>query len=276
MLFTKKLTLEESVIELLLGKEATAKGLLALLAKERNITHTIQALYLVLRQLTESEVIIKRGKTYFLNEEWKKTAASKLTQENALVLGKGESVSYILSSLIHHDLQWKSVVLPLHTKHPNDPIFFYNFHYIWIHLGKSREESELAYYDAFLTKKNFAFSLIGSSSVHDIEIKRRLQNEYVQWAVGVEHFSKTDYLTVFGDYIITTKLSKRTSEEISACYKNSNDADALRNGLEKIGLEKKKVKLIVEHNKDKAKKIRKRLSKEFFVPQELIKEFNLF
>jgi hypothetical protein len=147
---------------------------------------------------------------------------------------------------------------------------------VWIHIGTSREESEVAYYRAFLAKKNHAFSLIGSNSSHDVATKNQLQNQYVQWAVGAAHGSKTDYLTIFGDYVMTTRISLRLAEEIDACYRNSKTTAELRAALQKIGIEKKKVKLIIERDRAKAKKLRKKLSKEFFVPQALIKEFGLY
>jgi hypothetical protein len=167
-------------------------------------------------------------------------------------------------------------VLPLHESHPHDPIFFYNFHYIWLHLSESRKQSELSYYASIAENRNHAFSLVGSKSAYDIEVKKKLQNEFVQWAVGTEHFSKTDYVTVFSDYIITTRMSSRLASEIEECYNDNYNITSLESKLQKIGIEKKKVRLIIERDKEKAKKLRKKLSKEFFVPKELIEQFNLY
>jgi len=275
MLCTKKETLEEQIVRLLLTRERTAKTLLAKV-QEQSESYTIQALYVVLRNLIDLEVIVKRGTLYFINEEWKIKIADQLKAQEGLVLSEGESVSYILGSLVHHDLQWKNIVLPLHEAHPHDPIFFYNFHYIWHHLGETRARSEESYYDLFTKQKKYAFSLIGSNSIHDIQTKKQFQNEYVQWAVGAAHISQTDYLAVFSDYIITTRFSKRLVDEIGHCYLTSSDTGTLEHRLQKIGIEKKKVRLIIERDRDKAKKLRKKLSKEFFVPQELIKEFDLY
>jgi hypothetical protein len=275
MLFTNKETLEDKIIRYLLPKQQTAKGLLKQL-KEESGSYTIQALYVVLRNLATVEVVVKRGTYYFLNEEWRTNVASQLKKQENNELAEGESVSYVLSSLIHHDLQWKNIVLPLHESHPHDPIFFYNFHYIWLHLSESRKQSELSYYASIAENKNHAFSLVGSKSVYDIEVKKKLQNEFVQWAVGTEHFSKTDYITVFSDYIITTRISNRLAEEIEECYTNNSNNVSLETRLQKIGIEKKKVRLIIERDKDKAKKLRKKLSKEFFVQKDLIEKFNLY
>lgn len=275
MLFTFKETLEDKIIRYLVPREQTAKGLLKLLKNESD-HYTIQALYVVLRGLSNVEVVVKRGTFYFLNEEWRSKVASQLGKRETTELSEGESVTYVLSSLIHHDLQWKNIVLPLHEAHPVDPIFFYSYHYIWIYLSESRKQSELDYYRSFIENKSYSFSLVGSNNQYDIEVKKNLQNDFVQWAVGTEHFSKTDYITVFGDYIIITRLSKRLADEIEACYKKSANTQSLEEKLQKIGIEKKKVRLIVERNQDKAKKLRKKLSKEFFVSRQLVEEFKLY
>ena len=275
MLFTHNETLEDKIVRYLVPKEQTAKGLLKKL-KEESGSYTIQALYVVLRGLVATETVVKRGMLYFLNEEWRSAVASQLQQRDSNELAEGESVTYVLSSLVHHDLQWKNIVLPLHESHPKDPVFFYSYHYIWLYLSDSRKQSELAYFRSFIENKKKAFSLIGSKSPFDLEVKRSLQNDFVQWAVGTEHFSKSDYVTVFDDYIITTRLSSRLADEIEDCYKNANDIADLETRLHRIGNEKKKVRLVVERNKSKAKKLRKKLSKEFFVAKELIEKFDLF
>lgn len=276
MLFTHKSSHEEQIIELLLIEERSAKGLLGEIQK-KSPPYTIQALYLVLKILLEQEVIIKTGQRYMLSEEWRVRAQDRFSKkDDTFELAEGESVSYVLTSLVHHDFQWKNIVLPLHNAHQADPIFFYNFHYIWPYLSSSRHESERAYYQSFLEKKTAAFSLVGSKSPLDLETKKVFQNQYVQWAVGAEHFSETDYVAILGSYIITTRFSKRLAGEIASCYTKCTTLSELATALQKIGIEKKKVRLIIERDRDKAKKLRKKLSKEFFVPQELIKEFGLY
>ncbi len=275
MLFTTTETLDETLIRLLVSKERTAKDILATLEKEGQ-RYTIQALYVVLRRLIHSEVLIKHGPLYSLNEEWRAKIMSKLGSRNTHELGEGESVAYILSSLVHHDLQWKNVVLPLHEELPHHPIFFYNYHYIWMHIGESRMRSEVEYYQSFTHAKRHAFSLVGSKSVHDIAVKKRLQSEYVQWSLGAQYFKKTDYLAVLGDYIIITRLSSDLIKKIDMCYEKSETLELLQKNLQKLGIEKKRIKLIVERNHHKAQKLRKKMSRDFFVPKELVEEFGLY
>lgn len=275
MLFTPKERLEDKIIRSLLEREQTAKELFMQLSSPEE-SYTIQALYTALRNLMQEEVVLKNRALYSLNEEWRYKVVMALEKEKLPHLADGESVTYTLSSLAHYDLQWKNIILPLHRAYPRDPIFFYSYHYIWVHLGKSRRESEQAYFAQLRDQKIPTFSLTGSDSQHDRAVKQELQNEYVRWAVGVEQFSRTDYVTVFHDYIITTRLPKIVAELIEGCYQNSADSDQLAERLQGLHLEKKKMRLIIERNQTKAKAVRRRLAREFFVSKELIEEFKLF
>ncbi len=276
MIFSKKESLEDKVLRYLVSKERTVKSMKKELSSQ-GVEVSIQGIYKVLRSLIGQEIVIKRGSLYSLLEEWRNNTIDILSKSNnRLELTDGESIKLELSSLSHLDQQWKNIVLPLHESHPNEPIFFYNYHYIWLYVSESRKQSELAYFASFMKNKSYAFSLIGSKNIHDIEVKKILQNDFVEWAVGTERFPKTDYPVVFNDYVMITRLSKQLTEKIDRCYEESLNLVTLEAKLQKIGTEKNKVKLIIERNKNKAKKLRKKLSKEFFVPRNLIKEFDLY
>lgn len=276
MLFSQKESLQDRIIRLLLEGEQSVKGIKKLLGEEQ-VKATVQGIYKVFRILVAQEIVIKRANMYSLSEEWRGKVVDTLSKnDNRFELAEGERISFDLASLVHLDQQWKNIVLPFHNAHPKDPIFFYNPHEIWMHLSESRKESELVYYASFKKSKSYAFCLIGGATVLDTLFKKELQHKFMQVAVGIEHFTKTDYPTIFSDYIITTRLSPRLAIEIEDAYKTSTDIETLQTKLHAIGLEKKKVRLIIERDKEKAKKLRKKLSKEFFVPQELVKEFNLY
>lgn len=275
MIFTQKETLEDRLIRLLVSSELTVTELMDKLKSESSI-YTIQAVYVALRSLVASESVIKRGKVYFLNEEWRMKVSSQMHTGKSINLSEGESITYHLTSLTHNDLQWKNVVLPLHESQKNNPVFFYNFHYIWIYLGKNRKKSELDYYEAFKNNETLAFCLIGSDSEQDKAVKRTIQNEFVQVATGKKLFPTNNYKTIIGDYIITNSFSTKFAAEIEECYRKSPDIPTLEAHLQSVDTEKKKIKLIIERNKVKAKKIRKRFASEFYIPKDLINKFELF
>ncbi len=275
MLFSKKLNISDSIIKILIQSEKTAKQLLSSIINKHG-NYTIQALYVVLRDLIHQEVIFKRGTKYFLNKEWQQKVIQELTQEKPIEISEGEQYIFILQSLYHHDIQWKNIVLPLHEKYQLDPIFFYNYHYIWIHLNETRRKSEIEYYQSFTREKRFAFSLIGSNSPLEIETKRMIESEYVRIYIDNFPLKQSGYITILNDYIITTYLSKKTVQEIEECYRTAKNLDDLSEKIQQIDFQTKKVKLIVERNREKAKKIRKKISKDFYISRELREKFDLF
>lgn len=274
MLFSNTKNLEDIVLELLLPHQKTAKMLLREI-EDLGHSYSIQSIYDVLRGLIHSETIIKNGFYYSINEEWKSKLVQKFSEHSNDIFD-GEKNIFLLNSLTHHDLQWKNTLLPLHNKYPEDPIFFYNYHYIWIHLGETREQSELDYYRSFEQQKRYAFSLVGSHSPLEVETKKMIENDYVRIFIDDKPIQSTGYITIINDYIITSYLPKKTIQEIEQCYKQAHSIPELRRLIQKIDFATKRVKIIIERNKEKAKKLRKKMAKDFYIPKELREKFDLF
>jgi hypothetical protein len=276
MILGKNKTAEDSIIGFLLHKELSVKVISNLLLTESKDI-TIQAIYKTLRKLVADEIVIKRSNKYYISEEWRNRIIEEFQEsKNKLNLAEGESIKFNLSSLVHLDQHWKNIVLPLQKANPNFPVFFYNPHEIWIHLSESRKQSEVSYYNSFKQNKTLAFVVFGGSTPFDIKIKKKLQGSHLKISTGSKSFPNTDYPTIFDDYIITTRISKGIAQLIEECYQFSSTIEVLEEKLQRIGIERKKVKLIIERNPEKAKKLRKKLSQDFFVPQHLVKQFNLF
>jgi hypothetical protein len=277
MLYSQFPHLEDRIVQILTTKKSLDAKELGLILRTEGEIYSFQGIYKSLHNLINAEVIIKQSKNYFINEEWRNRVIKKLQPVSTTPINEGEKIHYELTSLIHHDLQWKNIVLPLHEEHPNDPIFFYNYHYIWTYLSDSRKQSELDYYRSFIESKVYSFCLIGSNSPQDQETKRLIMNNYVQVATGREpSLGNTGYVTVFNDYIITTQLPKGLISKIEACYQKTNSTMTLEQSIRKLGIEKSRVRLIIERNKGKAKIIRKKLSPDFHIPKELREKFELF
>jgi hypothetical protein len=274
MLFSNHEKLDDSIIRILLNEKKTAKNILFILENE-GFNYTIQAIYVVLRELVSLEIIIKTGFYYKINEEWRNKILETLSNNTDSIVD-GEKTIFLLNSLSHQDLQWKNTILPVHNKYPEDPIFFYNYHYIWIHLGETREKSEIDYYESFLKQKRYAFSLIGSNHPLEVETKKMVENEFVRIFIDDKPIQSSGYITIINDYIITSYLTKKTLVEIDNCYKKSTTIPELRRNIQKINFKAKKVKIIIERNRDKAKKLRKKISKDFYIPRELREKFDLF
>lgn len=276
MLFSSQTSLEETILEFLLKKPMTSKVIHAGLSKEgRNVT--IQAIYKALNALISQEVVLKHSTMYSLSEEWRKRAIRALERKySPFELAEGERISLDLSSLVHLDEQWKNIVLPLHDLYPGFPSFFYNPHELWLHLSDSRTASELAYFKSFKDTKTLAFYAIGGSTLHDKEFKQQFQNEYFQISSGNRFFPDTDYPTIFGDYVIMTRISPTLAKAIENIYETSTNTIELTKNIQALEFENKKIKLIIERNHHKAKRLRKKLAADFHIPQELREKFDLF
>jgi hypothetical protein len=276
MLFSNIESLEDIVLKMLLNRATTVIALKKTL-ESRGIQVTVQAIYKVLRNLIREEVLIKQKTTYSVSEEWRVRVLDGLRVEtNQFELAEGEKVSFELASLVHLDQQWKNIVLPLQDTKKAQPVFMYNPHEIWSLLSSSRKISEKSFYESFVKNKSYLFNAIGGSTIHDNSSKLALRNEYVQVVTGKEYFPKTDYPTIFGDYIVTTRISPRVASEVENIYKSVGDMSELEMNLQKIGLEKKKVRLILERDAEKARRLRKKLAKDFYIQPALIEQFNLF
>lgn len=274
MLFSNHEKLEDIIVRMLFPERKTAKVLLLELLRE-NQDYTIQSVYNALRELINLEIVIKTGFYYQINEEWKNKIIETVSDSSDDIFD-GEKTIFLLNSLTHQDLQWKNTILPLHNKYPEDPIFFYNYHYIWIHLGETREKSEIDYYESFLKQKRYAFSLIGSHHPLEVETKKMVENEFVRIFIDDKPIQSSGYITIINDYIITSYLNKKTLSEIDSCYKKSTTIPELRRNIQKIDFKSNKVKIIIERNREKAKKLRKNISKDFYIPREIREKFDLF
>lgn len=277
MLYGQLPHLEDKIIQIINTKRTIPVKELIIFLRIEGERYSSQGVYKTLNNLIQAEVVIKQGKNYSINEEWRNRVIKKLQPKSLTNINEGEKVHYELTSLIHHDLQWKNIVLPLHEEHPSDPIFFYNHHYIWLFLSDSRKQSELDYYKSFSETKTYSFCLIGSSSFQDRATKDLIKNDYSQVATGREPaLVKTGYITIFNDYIITTQLPKDLVGKIESCYQSTNSVFELERSIRKLGIEKRRVQLIIERNKEKAKLIRKKISPDFHIPKELRDKFELF
>src|SRR5690606_34908800 len=209
---------------------------------------TNQGIYKSLRFLIQEEVVVKHKDYFSLNEEWKDKIVNDLQNERNFELSEHESVQFDLNSLIHLDQQWKNITLSIQKNLFEFPVFFYNPHDIWSFLSDSPKKSEELYYENLLKNKIHTFTANGGNTEFDKVIKKQLENDYFKINLGEEIFKKTDYITIIGDYITTVRINKKTSELIERCFKQSENFIIFQKEIQKLGIEKKKVKLIIERN----------------------------
>ena len=267
MIFTARESVEDSVIRLLSNGKSTPLKLFELINSEGNKV-SYQAIYKALKYLIADTVVVKSGKEIAISQEWINKLSNELSGSFILPpLSSGESVSYSYLSLTHLDAYWKHINKSLEQKYRRLPVFIYNPYGIWLHLSE-RYESEINYLKEFEKNKQYAFLVIGNDTVVDRNLKKSYQNDYLQVDLWKNSsLLETDYLTIHGDYIITTKLNKKLTPRITYLYKSVLEVDKAKPELEKILKTSSKSRLKLEYNPEKANVLRKRLSKNFFIPK---------
>lgn len=276
MLFTAKESIEDSIIRLLSRGKVTPSELIELVNNDgKNVT--IQAVYKALRYLIKASVVVKSGKKLEISQEWIDTLNSTFSTHTALPqLADGEAATYNYKSLVNLDAYWKHLMIALDVELKDDPIFLYSPYHIWYHISE-RMQSEADYFNSFQKNKHFGFFVIGNSTALDQAFKKKFQSDYLQ----IDAWSKTslkesDYLTVVGDYIIYTILDKKLVMAINSYYNSPLSQTEASEKLNLVLSAPNKSKIKIERNAQKAKRLRKKLFKNFYLTKELKGKFDLF
>ncbi len=276
MIFASRESIEDSIIRLLSKGKSTPLKLFEAI-NNGGVKVSYQAVYKALKYLISDTIVVKSGKEVVISQEWINKLSNQLSGSFILPpLSAGESVSYSYLSLAHLDAYWKHINKALEQKYQGFPVFIYNPYGIWLHLNE-RYESEINYLKEFENNKQYGFLVIGNDSALDRDLKKNYQNNYLQIDLWKNSsLLETDYFTIHGDYIITTKLNKKLAPRITYIYKSILDIGKAKPELEKILKISSKSRLKLEYNPEKAKVLRKKLFKNFFVPVEIKDKFDLF
>ncbi|MCX6793472.1 MAG: hypothetical protein NTY12_05675 [Candidatus Falkowbacteria bacterium] len=267
--------LDDLIIKNLLvnGEQGADEIFCELINKGHNIS--LQAVYKRLRNLLQSGIILKNKQSIVISNEWKENLLDLLDGNSQIPkLKAGESAIYSFKELSSLDAYWKHIMAPLEKSVPDYPVFLFNPYEIWIQLS-DRQQSEIDYLNKFSEDKRFCFFLLGKQNTCDQNFKKLYQSEYLQISLGADGFSERDYIAVISDYVITTKMSPAIIKTINNIYSSTAPND-LSKKIEKIFAKSAAIKLKIERNENKAKKLRKRISKDFYIPKELKEKFDLF
>lgn len=266
----KSFQLEAVIVRLLLEGECSTT---VLLEKVRKIKATTkQGFYSALRKLRREEVILIYKKTVSLDGVWLKKMRDAFAQTEApqdevsdvLSLQNKESILYSFSNIRNLDTFWGHIqsILVKNTSE-RDPIFSYDPHY-WFYLAREERERELLK-EMVENKRQFLMT-VGGETPLDKVIKSNFNNEYLQYTHKKILDFLNQYLTVVGEYVIEVTLDKKTSDRMEKIYKeNSNVTEDVVLDLQDLLVSKGKNKLKVSRNKAKAEKLKKILSKDFFI-----------
>lgn len=274
MIFSNKESVEDSVIRLISnGIETPFDMYEAITVEGKGVT--LRAVYKAIKFLIKSSIVVKSGKKLAISQEWIDTLTNSLKNQYAIPsLIDGESATYKYKSLANLDSYWKHLTKSLREQYADYPVFLYSPYNIWLHVN-DRQESQLEYYRAFKQKQRYGFYVIGNHSKLDLEFKKDLQNDFLQidnWHKS--SFKQNEYVTIVKDYVVTVKISDNLSTIVREFYNTSSEKND--NKLNAILDVPDTARVKLERNAKKAKRLRKKLFKNFYMPKKIKDKFDLF
>lgn len=276
MILGTRKTLYDHIIEALFGKSLSVHEIEAYL-KGKNTTVTVQGIYKALRELISEDIVVKHKKTYAISTIWRDRLANLVTtQAYQFKLSPGEHVSYTFNKLEHIDAFWKHSLNDIDKEIGAFPVFDFCPHNFWMYVP-GREISEQGYYQSFIDNKTYLFSILGGTTTHDKRKKTDLSTDFHRVHLDDDvAFNRRDHITAMGPYVITTRVSLKLSREVDELYQIPMDEEELVSRLHRLFRRPGRIIMSIEHNIGKAKKLRKRISKDFYIPSELREQFDLF
>jgi hypothetical protein len=277
MLLGSNQTIEERIISIL-AKESLSPQKLWLRVREQAGEVTIQAVYKALRMLMAEGAVVRDMKKVALSEEWRGRLTELFSERRATFeLAEGESVTYRFKDLASHDFFWKHTVSSFLKQEEAVPVFHYVPHEMWVHFP-DREESQIKYLRSFEEKKRLGYLALGGETFMDKEYKRTYQSEFLSIdTYGPDKiFERNRHYSIIGDIIVTTSVSEELAGMVDLIYEESSPESDFLKSIHEVFKTSGAGKIKIERNKAKAKKLRKRISKNFFIPQEVINKHSLF
>lgn len=270
MIFTKKLDIEEIIINLL--SEGAVNSLILFERVKQQKPVSKQGFYKALRALLKEEVVTKNKQMILLSPVWLAKlqqfvdqvglqSANQATKE-IINLQEGDSMVFSFKSIVELYLLWTHYFI-IFCKKTKGPVVFFNSHNFWV-LIRSDIENEM--YQWIKANQKEAYSVIGYNTQLD-----RSSSDYIKDAYNIKLsygqkpiIRETMFPAVFGDYVMSTVLDRQTVSDIHDLYmKYQKWEPSLEIELLAIIGRMKKPKMIIERNAKKAEKLRKKLMNHF-------------
>ena len=275
MLLGTKKTLYDHIIEALLGNPLTVSQIQDYL-KGLSVHASVQGIYKTLRELLAEDIIVKHKTIYTISNVWRDRLLKIVSQDFGFKLQSNEEISYKFNTIENTDAFWKHMFQDIRNEVKDFPVFHFTPHQYWLMIP-SRKQSEEDYYKAYEQEKIYSFNIIGGETVFDSERKRALSSHFNQVTTDSKiNFNRRDHLSVIGPYIITTRVSVTLARVTDRLYETCSTEKELQAKLEPEFKKHGSVTMTVEHNLEKAKSMRKKMSADFHIPRELREKFDLF
>lgn len=274
MLISNKRSIEDIIIEVLAKNPYIEGQILVSKVNKVRLDTSKQAVYKALGFLLDNEVVAKVDGTYFLSLVWIKrihTLFGSHTENADAVfdLKDRESITYQFPSLLSCDTYWAHITNVLVDYVPkNIPIILFDPHY-WFVIGRSDVEKDIL--ENIEKSKRYVFTTILGNTLLDKKFRDENRGEYFGINInGKESFRECSYIHIFSDFVIEVIFDKRLTIEIEKFYQSTKDLTPNNiQEFKKIINTKYKVRMKISRNDKKSSLLRKKFSKDFYVPQDL-------
>lgn len=274
MLLSLQKDTEDLIIECLKNGPLPTATLLEQIANTRGVSK--YGVYKSLRKLRASEVIVEYKKVISLSIPWvhrmsqfTDTAIQGYSLSNYgyfLGLENGKRMVFSFQDLVGFDTYWMHMMITLMQRY-DEPLYLYAKH-DWFVVVRPEAKSDL--FNWIEMNRRSSFMLIGSNSPLDFVAGEKSKLSTMQVAVIEKNlFGDHPYGAVIGDYIIESRFEKSIVSEIDNLYYENQSLDILKKRLIDITSKDQVVKIIVTRKKEEALRLRKKMSKYFYIPKEI-------
>jgi hypothetical protein len=275
MLIGPKKTLYGHITELLLVEPSTVLQLQENLTKHQ-APATLQGIYKALRELITEDIVVKQKQVYSINNIWRERTADLFMKRSRFALSPGEQVTYRFKKLEHLDAFWKHTLTDIEYEFEHFPIFHFTPHQFWPFVP-GRRKSEEEYYKGLQRHATQVHSVVGGNTFIDKLVQQNLRTEHHHIFLDPTiSFSRRDHISIIGDYIIITRISVSLAKQVDEAYSIITDESVLTRKFMLLFKNPGSITMIIENNRSKAKRLRKRLSADFHISLELREKFDLF
>lgn len=233
-----------------------------------------QGFYAALRRLKAANTIVLARKEVSLNTTWIQKMRDTIArmehtyalreEHEVLRLRDKESISYVFSSLRQLDNFWGHIQnIVIRALPPHAAVFTYDPHY-WFYVGRRDTERALIK-EVERSGKQFLMTVAGKTPL-DVAIKGDFDTDTRQYHMEKFFDDESLYMVVIGDYIFESHFAPEVSKYIEDVYAVhiALTSDAIR-ALDSIQELRARFRLRISRNRVRAKKLRTKLAKNFYV-----------
>jgi hypothetical protein len=277
MIYSVEQTPTDIVIQALVGQSLKATEILDQL-EQQQIKLSRQGLYDILRKLVSAEVVVKNGLKYSLNLMWTERIMSEFQRTSdpdahhlqyLYQIPDKSSVTFTFNNPANADRFWNHVFVTLEKLHPPMVPLTTYFPHQWLYL--SREQTEKYYFEIINKDTNHpVYYLIGGNTALDKKFKHDVSGKNIKVNLDqkMRLYHRADrHLTIQGNFIEELIVEKKFTNKVNKVYLNNTETNSAQEQLLEILKEPYKTKLKVTHNRNLANKLRKQLTKDFYVPK---------